>query len=700
MPPARPDIIAEGKHDVPFREKRACSGCRAIKSRCMIQDDSPSCSRCTRLGIECNFLEHHRGVKSKVIKDEGVRRGHAAKNSISNKRSPTSSSSRSPKRHTSYALAEAQPFSIQSMLSVDTASNPSHSTLLSSTTFSNMQEDESGPSSGIAKKPSVSHESVDESQFIVEHILSTDIITRDQAVDLITFFYFKLNPIIALLDPQLYSIDTLLSDDRHRLLLASLCTVSAKFCMPDTYLRLLSFLEAPLARISSQDIAPKHDYVLSLSILAMWKHPQDGTSWRKLRLAVTMALELGLQHTFNEVFASSARSSGPRKKPPPRDFVQRQRTFLQLACFEDGYQDQRRIPMAINRSLLPEPWQWIEWLGEQVQDIDIRLAASRENALVKQNLMRNLKRDAGIGQGNGGSIKGALTKAIAVRRIQEIEMAIAAERANTRIWKQPSEYGLGSGRMHSGRPCLLFHTANTMFNYHRALYSVYCSSVMKDLDPARKQSVFLDCCRLSVELFELIGGPYGEQDYFRFVHDIVIMNLAVAAVWISDNWRHMPADLALQAALAVTTAANTTASCLDRNLEQASYLAKFLAYCSEKINLLQNSNGYVNGHQGPIAQSDNNSVLQANGAGMQHLLFDSKPIQSPSGPMVIGNGRMQAAATSVSPESLTLFDMYGNSGDPSLQYLQDLLSVPCVQMDEADGHNILSFFYDERKRQT
>jgi hypothetical protein len=77
------------------------------------------------------------------------------------------------------------------------------------------------------------------------------------------------------------------------------------------------------------------------------------------------------------------------------------------------------------------------------------------------------------------------------------------------------------------------------------------------------------------------------------VHDIVILNLAVAAVWISDNWQRMSTPLARQAIIAVFTAANSTASCKNRKMEQSSYLARFLAFCTSKFTaFLEADDGY------------------------------------------------------------------------------------------------------------
>jgi hypothetical protein len=341
--------------------------------------------------------------------------------------------------------------------------------------------------------------------------------------------------------------------------------------MPESYQKCLDFIAPALSEIAAGESQAQLETILSLSLLAMWKHPQDGVSWRKLRLAVTLAFELGLQNSFTNQSESST---------PSRHKIQAQRAFLQLACFEDGYRDQCRMPMSIDASFLPDPWKWIESLGDSVQNIDIRLAASRDNALIKQQLIRQLAEITDS------------SKAASLSKIRLIKTTIAAEMSNAEVWQDPSKYGIIDVQ-HSGRPCLLFHNTNTLFNYHRALYSVYCTPSLFSLQEPR-EATFDKCCQLSIEIFQLFNTLYGENDYYRYVHDIVILNLAVAAVCISDNWHKMSISLARQAIVAVFTAANITASSQNRKMEQSSYLARFLAFCTTKFSALLEESTYNN----------------------------------------------------------------------------------------------------------
>ena len=421
-------------------------------------------------------------------------------------------------------------------------------------------------------------------------------------------FYEHLNPIVALLDPQIYSRIRLLQRPEYRLLLASICTVSAKFCMPKHYAECLQFLDPALAMIAAGDVPPH----------------------------LETEFELGLHRSFQQ-------------SSQLREDIQAQRSFLQLACFEDGYKDQCGMPLSIDASFLPEPWKWIESLGDAVQSIDIRLAASRENALVKQQLIRQLADSSEV------------SKAACLHKVRLINTAIAAQERNARAWMDPTVYGLPC--QHSGRPCLLFHNTNTLFNYYRALHAVYCAPALTTFVELR-EGTFLKCCELSIELFELFNGPYGEYEYYRFVHDIVILNLAVAAVWISDNWQLMPTSLAHQAIAAVCSAATITAASCERKLEQASYLARFLAFCTTKFSAFATSEGRAGNDDVSPADPDTGT-----GQALEHAPDGRGDTFSPS-PVYV-----QSDAT---------------------RYLQELLTAPCVQVsnDAIDTNSILSFFQE------
>ncbi|KIS70401.1 uncharacterized protein UMAG_11679 [Mycosarcoma maydis] len=557
MPPAKCDVIPKEQF-TPFAERRACSGCRKIKSRCIFPDDSINCTRCIRLSIDCVVPSHHRGVKLEAQLPKSSSSTTPLKRTSSKSHLRDSASPAPNGELDGSSSTSVNPFSVQSLLDTTSSESTASKALLSSTFHSHIQEEPAVKlATAAARRP------------LIESVITAGLFDEDEVAELVRFYYEHLNPIIALLDCQIYTLKALKTNPDYRILLAAICTVSSKFVKVERYLDALELLKPALSRIAADDIPPQLEIIQSLSILAMWKHPKDGSSWRKVRLAITQAFELGLHELF-----------GPQKRSKAglsRSFIQSQRTLMQLSCFEDGYRDQRHLPPAIDPSLLPDPREWIDSLGDMVQDIDVRLAASRENANIKRDLITSLK------QSNARSPNPTqISRATCLRNARLIKMGITAQTCSSSVWMNPPASEIPC--QHSGRPCLIFHDTNTLFNYHRALYSIYSSPLLSGPAFAQdRQAAFRKCSELSVQLFELLNGVYGQAGYYRYVHDIVILNLAVAAVWICDNWRAMPHELAMHACLAIRQAADATSPSLENHLEQGSYLARFLRFCCKKL---------------------------------------------------------------------------------------------------------------------
>ncbi|PWZ00694.1 hypothetical protein BCV70DRAFT_99576 [Testicularia cyperi] len=648
MPPAKCDVIPKGQL-TPFAERRACSGCRRIKSRCIFPDEGNICTRCARLNLECVVPSHHRGVR---LESQKSKAGGASISPDQNEdprsqaQAQQQQSSSLPPKHDNEAgldlkrplqedpqtaqqpasskvpkhqrddqgryddeaegstSSSTNPFSVQSLLDTTSNEQSASKALLSSTSYAQIHE-----------TPSVKLTSASAGRPLIDSVITAGIFDHDEVADLVQFYYDRLNPIIALLDSTIYSLRALKTNPDYRILLAAICTVSAKFIKVRRYIECLDFLKPALSRIAADDVPPQLEIIQSLSILAMWKHPKDGSSWRKVRLAITQAFELGL----HELFGPQKRSKGG----PSRTFVQTQRTLMQLSCFEDGYHDQRHLPPALDPALLPDPREWLDSLGDMVTDMDVRLAASRENANIKRELIAQLKASNARGPSST-----QLSRATCLRNARLIRMTITAQTESFRVWANPPASGIPS--QHSGRPCLLFHNANTLFNYYRALYSIYSSAYLSTPTFADdRQAAFQTCSELAVELFELLNGPYGQAGYYRYVHDIVILNLAVAAVWICDNWRAMNHELAIQACSAIRQAADATSPTLENHLEQGSYLARFLRFCCKKLpsTISINENSPVNAEDLVISE-DAIWALGLNPFAQSSLTFGSTPPRS------------------------------------------------------------------------
>lgn len=240
-------------------------------------------------------------------------------------------------------------------------------------------------------------------------------------------------------------------------------------------------------------------------------------------------------------------------------------------------------------------------------------------------------------------------------------MGITAQTCSSSVWMNPPASEIPC--QHSGRPCLLFHDTNTLFNYHRALYSIYSSPLLSGPAFAHdRQTAFQKCSELSVQLFELLNGPYGQAGYYRYVHDIVILNLAVAAVWICDNWRAMPQELAIQACSAIRQSADATSPSLENHLEQGSYLARFLRFCCKKLpsTISINENSPVNAEDLVISEDAKWAM------GLNPFTQLSNAVGAP--PMSGSSFRSPYPATGASPRNGTGMSMpkyphhHGNGG--------------------------------------
>jgi hypothetical protein len=106
-------------------------------------------------------------------------------------------------------------------------------------------------------------------------VVEEGLFTLQQAKYLHTFFFERLNGIIALLTPQLNSFETLSQQAWPQMLLTAICTVSAKYEFPDKYRRSLNFSQSLTSKIIEGEVKPTLSNCQALSILAMWRPPHD-----------------------------------------------------------------------------------------------------------------------------------------------------------------------------------------------------------------------------------------------------------------------------------------------------------------------------------------------------------------------------------------------------------------------------------------
>ncbi|WVF69433.1 hypothetical protein IAT40_004210 [Kwoniella sp. CBS 6097] len=111
-----------------------------------------------------------------------------------------------------------------------------------------------------------------------------------EAADLLLTFCTRLNPMIALFDPNVHTLTVLRESP---FLFTAILTVTAKFTRKDLYRPLLSHADLLLNRalFSGQCSIP---VIKALIILVFWKDPRDKTAWLRIGIALRLSYQLGL----------------------------------------------------------------------------------------------------------------------------------------------------------------------------------------------------------------------------------------------------------------------------------------------------------------------------------------------------------------------------------------------------------------------
>ncbi|KAF8598473.1 hypothetical protein BDV93DRAFT_609823 [Ceratobasidium sp. AG-I] len=413
---------AQGTESAPAKPRgRACTECRSIKVRCENHHtllDGP-CSRCVRLSLECIYREKKRGRKPRhahpyagdgpseiVLQHDmsssnalGLPPSHSPNASTSQASSYVNSTNQygDAKFEQEYSPARGQDNSPFTSSQVDThsARDSPHSQLHRvehmrkyPSVGSNMKTEGSGSGTSASVDPDRSLKLLGSQQephpkdavasgYSLAKILSdsrspsptgdpadffrearpsdnydtpvTAGIIPEEAVQGLFFFYHNsLNPIIALLDPALHSHSYVRS--RSSVLFTAIICVACRFVRPHAWERCNALGQTLLGRALADGIC-SIEYVQALSLMTFWKDPRDSSSWRKVGLAIRMAYELNLQ--------------APREDPLPgdeltaREQLNKERTWLQLVCYDMTTSMQRSKPQMILDFHLPDSYQWL-----------------------------------------------------------------------------------------------------------------------------------------------------------------------------------------------------------------------------------------------------------------------------------------------------------------------------------------------------
>ncbi|KAJ1303109.1 hypothetical protein OPQ81_011310 [Rhizoctonia solani] len=180
--------------------------------------------------------------------------------------------------------------------------------------------------------------------------ISVGFLREDDVPELFHLYHEYLNPLIALLDPVLHTQTYVRT--RSSVLFTAILTVACRFARPEAWVSCNSLAQTLLGRALADGIC-SIEYVQALSLLTFWKDSRDSSSWRKVGLAIRMAYELNLHERRSEPLSSVEMLA--------REQLNKERTWLQLVCYDMTTAMQRNHPQMIPDYSLPDA---IEWLGD------------------------------------------------------------------------------------------------------------------------------------------------------------------------------------------------------------------------------------------------------------------------------------------------------------------------------------------------
>ncbi|KLT42907.1 hypothetical protein CC85DRAFT_71925 [Cutaneotrichosporon oleaginosum] len=385
------------------RSKLACTTCRAIKVRCIRTADGSVCARCSRYGLQC--------ADPPVIKRKGrppnsARRQLEAQNNA-NADAPSymqtqamfpqayQPPSSSPGKHDLYpmsfpyagisppiptAMAQAQSLVDLSRSGPHSAStttvSPTSGNYTSSSRNQNLNMAEFlDPAEGSsAKAPFYSSaparrgyapEPDDEGMNETDDPVSLHALSEVEANQLVQLFMERLNPLVAVLDAQLHTLEYLRRTSS--VLFSTVLASSARFFRQDLHPALISHARTVLDRALLSGLS-EIGVIQSLMIMTYWKDPEDTSGWMK----VGMAIRLGYSRFWHI----------PRHDPLPDDerearkLLNAERTWFCLFSFDRGQSYIHGLPTTIRLNDHSDPEIWARGHLHLGPSVDMHIAAS------------------------------------------------------------------------------------------------------------------------------------------------------------------------------------------------------------------------------------------------------------------------------------------------------------------------------------
>ncbi|BEI99236.1 hypothetical protein CcaverHIS631_0402790 [Cutaneotrichosporon cavernicola] len=393
------------------RSKLACTTCRAIKVRCIRTADGSVCARCSRYGLQC--------ADPPVIKRKGrppnsarrLQETNDQENQTQNQnqtqtqtlfpqayQAPSSSPGKPDLFPISFPYAGLSPPAPTAMAQslVDLSRSGPHST--STTTVSptsgnhpnssrnqnlNMAEFLDPAEGSSAKAPFYSSaparrgyapDADDEEMNETDDPVSLRALSEVEANQLVQLFMERLNPLVAVLDANLHTLEYLRRTSS--VLFSTVLASSSRFFRQDLHPALISHARTVLDRALLSGVS-ETGVVQSLMIMTYWKDPEDTSGWMK----VGMAIRLGYSRFWHI----------PRLDPLPEDerearkLLNAERTWFCLFSFDRGQSYIHGLPTTIRLNDHSDPEIWARGHQHLGPSVDMHIAASLQLCKLKDH---------------------------------------------------------------------------------------------------------------------------------------------------------------------------------------------------------------------------------------------------------------------------------------------------------------------------
>lgn len=216
---------------------------------------------------------------------------------------------------------------------------------------------------------------------------------------LFSLFSTQLNPIVALLEPSLYTVQY--TQEQSPILFSAILSISSRFFRPDLYQQCQAAAAAVLKFALSRQLC-SIDHIQALIVSAIWSPPGDATRAEMLSTTISYAYKLGLPFCFEAGVAVSS-ATKPYTPPMPVHLLHgghqstilriQQRTWIQLCLMELSQQSDSRPALQKRLELIaqndfPNVRAWYELNNSTMSAYDTRLAYQLDFAVLQRSFNR------------------------------------------------------------------------------------------------------------------------------------------------------------------------------------------------------------------------------------------------------------------------------------------------------------------------